>query len=124
MATDLTVYLDDHPGELARVGEVLGAAGVNVSGLCAVVSGGGQAEVHLLIDNMTAAFSALADAGIDVVNEQEVVVIEVRDRPGELGRITRKLGNAGVNITLAYLATNTRLVLAADDLATAKSVLA
>lgn len=124
MATDLTVYVDDHPGELARVGEVLGAAGVNVGGMCAVVSGGGQAEVHLLIDDMTAAFGALADAGIDVVNEQEVVVIEVTDRPGELGTITRKLGDAGVNITLAYLATNTRLVLAADNLATAKSVLA
>jgi hypothetical protein len=124
MATDLTVYLDDHPGELARVGEILGGAGVNVSGLCAVVSGGGQVEVHLLVDDMTAAFGALTDAGIGVVNEQEVVVIEVKDRPGELGEVARKLGDAGVNITLTYLATNTRLVIAADDLATARQALA
>jgi hypothetical protein len=124
MATDLTVYLDDHPGELARVGEILGGAGVNVGGMCAVISGGGKAEVHLLVDDMTAAFGALTDAGIGVVNEQEVVVIEVEDRPGVLGEVTRKLGDAGVNITLAYLATNTRLVLAADNLATARSVLA
>ena len=123
MATDLTVYLDDHPGELARVGELLGRAGVNVNGLCAVVSGGGQAEVHLLVDDLTAAFGALAAADITVATEQEVVVIDVKDRPGELGEIARKLGDAGVNITLAYLATNTRLVLAADNLATAREAL-
>jgi hypothetical protein len=123
MATDLTLYLDDHPGELARVGQVLGRAGVNVDGLCAVVSGGGQAEVHLLVDDMTSAFSALTAAEIAIVSEQEVVVIPVKDRPGELGEITRRLGEAGVNITLAYLATNTRLVLAADDLATARTAL-
>ncbi|HYU85080.1 MAG TPA: ACT domain-containing protein [Kribbellaceae bacterium] len=123
MATDLTVYLDDHPGELARVGELLGRAGVNVNGLCAVVSGGGQAEVHLLVDDLTAAFDALAAADITVASEQEVVVIDVKDRPGELGEIARRLGDAGVNITLAYLATNTRLVLAADNLATAREAL-
>ena len=35
----------------------------------------------------------------------------------------RKLGNTNVNLTTAYLATNTRLVLAADNLAAAKSAL-
>ena len=49
MATDLTLYLDDQPGELARIGDVLGQAGANIAGLCAVASGGGQAEVHILV---------------------------------------------------------------------------
>jgi hypothetical protein len=53
-----------------------------------------------------------------------VVVVEVEDRPGVLGDVTRRLGSAGVNITLAYLATGTRLVLAADDLARARAELA
>ena len=44
MASDLTLYLDDEPGELAHVGDVLGKAGVNIAGLCALTSGGGQAE--------------------------------------------------------------------------------
>ena len=35
-----------------------------------------------------------------------------------------KLGDASVNLTTAYLATNTRLALAADNLADAKSALA
>jgi hypothetical protein len=123
MATDLTLYLDDQPGELARVGDVLGKAGANIAGLCAVTSGGGRAEVHILVDDPTPAFEALEGARITIAAEQEVIVLEMEDRPGALGEIARKLGDAGVNITSAYLATNTRIVLAADDLAAAKSAL-
>jgi hypothetical protein len=124
MATDLTLYLDDQPGELARVGDVLGKAGANIAGLCALSSGGGEAEVHILVDDPTPAFEALHEAGIDVAAEQEVIVLPIEDRPGALGEVARKLGDANVNLTTAYLATNTRLVLAADNLAKAKSALA
>jgi hypothetical protein len=46
MAVDVTVYLADQPGELARLGDVLGAAKVNIDGMCAMASGGGDGEVH------------------------------------------------------------------------------
>jgi hypothetical protein len=80
--------------------------------------------VHLLIDDMAAAFDTLATAGIRIASEQEVAVVAVTDdRPGVLADVSRKLGESGVNITLAYLATNTRLVFAADDLAAARAAL-
>jgi hypothetical protein len=123
MATDLTLYLDDHPGELARVGDVLGKAGANIAGLCALTTGGGQAEVHILVMDATAAFEALHGAGIKIAAEQEVIVLDIEDRPGALGEVAHKLGAANVNLTTAYLASNTRLVLAADNLAQAKSAL-
>ena len=123
MATDVTVYLDDLPGELARLGRVLGEAGVNIEGFCATTSAGGQSEVHVLIEDAADAFDALAAAGIEVASEEEVAIVPVDDRPGELGQVSRKLGDAGVNITLAYLATSTRLVFAADDFAKAKAAL-
>jgi hypothetical protein len=124
VATDLTLYLDDQPGELASVGDILGKAGANIAGLCAVTSGGGQAEVHILVEDPTPAFEALQRAGIRIASEQEVIVLEVEDRPGALGEVARKLGDANVNLTTAYLATNTRLVLAADNLGEAKAALA
>jgi hypothetical protein len=123
MATDLTLYLDDRPGELARVGDVLGAAGANIAGLCALTGAGGQAEVHILVQDATSAFEALQRAGIQIASEQEVIVLPIKDRPGALGEVARKLGTANVNLTTAYLATNTRLVLAADNLAEAKLAL-
>jgi hypothetical protein len=123
MATDLTVYLDDEPGELGRLGQVLGEAGVNIEGFCATTSGGGQSEVHVLVEDAAVAFDALERAGIEIAADEEVAVVAVADRPGELGQMSRRLGDAGVNIRLAYLATSTRLVFAADDLAKAKAAL-
>jgi hypothetical protein len=123
MAIDITLLLDDQPGALARVGEVLGRAGVNIEGLCAVTSGGGQAEVHVLVEDLEVALPALFKSGLAVSSEQEVVVVALQDRPGALGEVSRQLGDAGVNITLTYLATDTRLVLAADNLAAARTAL-
>jgi hypothetical protein len=123
MAVDLTIYLTDQPGELARLTGLLGEAGVNIEGCCAVTSGGGEGEVHLLVEDEAAAFGALGKAGIDVASEQEVVVVPVEDRPGVLGDVARTLGEAGVNITLTYLATDTRLVFACDDPVTAQRLL-
>ena len=124
MASDLTIYLTDEPGELGRLGKVFGAGGANIEGFCALISGGGMGEVHVLVEDEAAAFTALAAAGIEVAFEQEVAVVDVQDRPGVLGDVSRQLGDAGVNITLAYLATHPRLVFACDDLARARSVLA
>ena len=123
MAIDITLLLDDQPGALARVGEVLGRAGVNIEGLCAVTSGGGQAEVHVLVEDLEVALPALFKSGLAVSSEQEVVVVALEDRPGALGEVSRQLGDAGVNIALTYLATDTRLVLAADNLAAARTAL-
>jgi hypothetical protein len=123
MATDLTIYVDDRPSELARLAEVLGQAGVNIEGFCAVTSGGGQAEIHVLVEDAADALAALAAADLEVGFEQEVAVVDLEDRPGALGDVSRTLGDAGINLTVAYLATNTRLVFAADNLAEARGVL-
>jgi hypothetical protein len=123
MAIDLTIHLDDVPGEMGRLGQVLGEAGVNIDGICVLTTGGSRAEAHVLVEDLAAAFERLAAAGFQVASEQEVAVIPLEDRPGALGEVARKLGDAGVNISLAYLATNTRLVLGADDWARARAAL-
>ncbi len=124
MATDVTVYLPDQPGELARLGTALGESGVNIEGFCAVRRVG-ETEIHVLVEDAEAAFEALARAGIAVESEQEVAVVDVAadDRPGLLGEVADRISGAGVNITLAYLATETRLVFGADDLASARAAL-
>lgn len=122
MATDLTITLDDRPGELARLGEALGGAGVNIDGVVGVTAGG-TGEIHVLVDDADAARSALEGAGISVDSAREVAVVDVTDQPGELGSVTRKLADVGVNIDLAYLATGTRLVVGADDLDQVKAAL-
>jgi len=36
MVKDLTVILQDRPGTLADMGEILGNAGINIEGMCAI----------------------------------------------------------------------------------------
>jgi hypothetical protein len=115
MATDLTIALEDRPGVLAELGEALGAAAINIEGFCGYASGG-QGIVHLLVDDAEPARGALQSAGFAVQDERDVIVVDVEDRPGALGVVARRIANADVNLNLAYLATNTRVVVGADDL--------
>jgi hypothetical protein len=114
MATDLTIELQDRPGELARAAEALGNAGVNIDGGCAT-TGGGSGQVHLLVEDPAAARQALEGAGVTVSGEREAFVVDAPNRPGELGRTARRLADAGVNIEAYYVSTGDRLVFCADD---------
>jgi hypothetical protein len=115
MAKDLTIQLGDHPGSLAKVGEALGKAGVNIDGICGVTIQG-KGVIHILVADAAKARRALEANHIDVAKETDVVVLDVEDRPGVLGNVARRLANAGVNLQIAYLATSSKLVVAADDL--------
>jgi hypothetical protein len=115
MAKDLTVILADRPGTLADMGEALGRAGINIDGVCGFPCGG-EGVGHLLVEDSAAARRALEDAGIEVREERQVLVLEIEDRPGALGEISRRIADAGANIDLIYVASNNRLVLGVDDL--------
>jgi hypothetical protein len=119
MATDLSVNLEDRPGELARLGEALGGAGINVVGFCAT-TGGDTGQVHVLVDDASAARRALEGAGIPVAGDREALVVDAPNNPGELGKAARRLGDAGVNIEVAYPTADGRLVFGVDDPAKAK----
>jgi hypothetical protein len=126
VATDLTVILEDRPGELAKLGETTGEAGINILGMCAL-TGEGKGFIHILVDDDAAAeaHEALESAGMGVASEREALVIDIEDRPGTLGDTARTLADASVNIELAYTTFgNTRLVVVTDDLDSARVALA
>jgi hypothetical protein len=81
---DLTITLEDRPGRLADLGEAAGKAEINIEGMCAT-SGGGGAEVHVLVDDAAAAREGLGSAGIEVDAESDVLVIDVENRPRTMG---------------------------------------
>jgi len=122
MAKDLTVILEDRPGTLGDMGEALGKAGINIEGCCGFRSEG-KGVIHILVEDVGAAQRVLQQAGLEVCDERQVLILEVEDRPGVFGDVTRRIANVGVNIDLIYLATNTRLVIGADDLDKARSAI-
>jgi len=126
MPTDLTVILEHRPGELARLGEITGEAGVSIRGLAAF-TGEGRGVVHLLLDDDTVARAreALERAGMGVADQREVLVADIEDWSGALGELARQLAEANINVELAYTTFGgVKVVIASDDLASARSALA
>src|SRR3712207_682863 len=125
MPVDLTVILDDRPGELARLGEITGTAGINIKGFAAF-TGEGRGVIHLLIDDdaVARAREELQRADMGIADEREVLVVDVDDRPGSLGELARELAEANVNVDLAYTTFGgVKLVIATDDMDNARAAL-
>ncbi|MFB3739481.1 MAG: ACT domain-containing protein [Candidatus Velamenicoccus archaeovorus] len=125
MATDLTIVVEDRPGELAKVGEALGGAGINIEGF-AGFGFEGRGIIHVLVEDAGAARSALEGAGVQVSGEAEALVMPVDadvDRPGALGEMARKMADAGINFSAVYLATKNRAVAVTSDNAKAMSMM-
>jgi hypothetical protein len=104
------------------MGEMLGRAGVSVEGGGAwVVNGSGVA--HFLFEDGVAARRALEAAGIRVLEDREVLVQRLKqDVPGQLGLLTRRMAEAGVNIEVLYSDHNHRLILVVDDFVRGRAV--
>lgn len=112
---DVAIELEHRPGALAAMGEALGGAGVSVEGGgCFAVAGRGIA--HFLVEDGEAARTALATAGIRVLAVTEVLVQRLKqDEPGQLGKIARRMADAGVSIEVLYSDHANQLILVVDD---------
>lgn len=112
---DLAIQLENRPGAIAEMGEVLAKAGVSVEGGGAwVVSGNGIA--HFLFEDGEKAKKALEDHGIQVLKVNNILVQKLKqDIPGQLGKITRLMEQAGVNIEVLYSDHDNQLILVVDD---------
>ncbi|HSG38664.1 MAG TPA: amino acid-binding ACT domain-containing protein [Thermoanaerobaculia bacterium] len=119
---DLAIQLENRPGALAEMGDALGRAGVSVEGGGAfVVNGVGIA--HFLVQDGDAARGALEAAGIRVLEVRDVLVQRLKqEEPGQLGKITRRMADAGVNIEVLYSDHDHQLILVVDDIEAGRKV--
>jgi hypothetical protein len=124
--TQIAVALQNKPGTLAKVCSTLRDAGVNISAMDAAGMAG-KGKVRLLVDNPDKARDTLKAAKIRF-SEEEAITIELDNRPGALGAVAEKLGQAKINIKYAYATTSegstkTTVILAVPDVAKALGVL-
>jgi hypothetical protein len=119
---DLSIELEHRPGALAAMGEALGQAGVSVEGGGVFVANG-VGVAHFLVEDAEAARAALDAAGIRLLAVNEVLIQKLRqDEPGQLGKIARRMAEAGVNIEVQYSDHDHNLILLVDDFARGKAV--
>lgn len=119
---DVAIVLENRPGALADMGAALGRAGVSIEGGGAfLVDGKGIA--HFLFHDGAAARKALEASGIRVVKVSDVLVQRLNQaEPGQVGKLTRRMAEAGVNIEVLYSDHDNRLILVVDDIVKGRAV--
>jgi hypothetical protein len=127
-ATQLALPLENQVGTLARLCRSLADGGVNLLGLSAPDTEG-PAVVRLLVANGELATVALSRAGYRFEIE-EVIFVELKNRPGALARAVEKLAKAGIDVRFLYATAYTKaqktaavISVAKDDLARALALL-
>ena len=98
---EFDVYVQNKPGELAKICEMLGNHGVNIKAI-ASERGNARPMIRIVTDDETTAKSALVRSGISY-DLRDVIAVKLTDRPGELGKIARKLAKAMVNVDSIYI---------------------
>ncbi len=100
MAHQISVFVENKPGRLERVTEILARAKVNIRAF--TVSGTYEYGVmKFLVDKPEKALDALQSEGISA-NKREILAVLMDDRPGGLHRISRAFGQRKMNIEDAY----------------------
>ncbi len=122
MATEFTVLLDDRPGTLARLGDILGKARVNIGAIHGVARDG-HGFVQFLPDDPREAAAALDRAEMPYTR-REVLIVRVLDEPGMLGDVALVMADAGINIESVYVTTGGHVVLGVNDVVGALQIAA
>lgn len=99
-AKALKVKVQDRPGVLGEVASLLGEKGINVRGMQGWVEGD-RGVLCFVVDKLGAASRVLVARGM-APEEEEVLEVELPHKPGAVGEVARKLGDAGVNIRFVF----------------------
>ncbi len=99
-AVQFAFSFPDRPGLLAEVSAALAAAKVNMLSICAYAMQG-TAQFMLTVDSPARARKALATMGV-AAKEAPVLTVTMPNKPGELGKVAKKLADGGVNIEEIY----------------------
>ena len=96
----LTIFVENKPGEMAKVCEAMAAAHINIRALYSAVESH-AGVIRIVPDDLGFAVHAADSAGL-MYHITDVIMVEVDDIMGEAARISRQLADGGVNIDCMY----------------------
>lgn len=117
MLEHLSIFIENKPGKLNRIMEILGEAKVNIRAYS--IAGAGEFGVlKILVDNPDEAAETLHSHGLAVAKRPILIAI-VEDTPGALYKFLNMLSSNGVNVADSYgfllPDKNAAIVLECDD---------
>ena len=96
----LSIFLENKPGVLAKMCRTLADHEINIRGL-SISDTVDHAVVRLVVTDPRKAIHVLGEHGMLVV-ETDVLALDLPDKPGKLAEIAGKLARAKINIEYAY----------------------
>jgi hypothetical protein len=99
-AKELSVMLVNKPGALAELCSKLAEKAVNILGLM-VPEQSGVAPVRLVVNSLDTARKIFDQMGVKYA-ENDVLNVPLSDKPGALGKLTRKLADHQIDVKYAY----------------------
>src|SRR3954464_4820147 len=103
LTKQLAIFLDNRPGMLARVADPLAEAKINIFAITTSDTVD-HSVIRMVVSDYRKAMHIFEEHGTLVV-EDDVVVVEASNKPGELANLARKLAEAKINIEYCYSAT-------------------
>jgi len=100
MLKQISVFVENRPGKLAEVTEVLYKEGVNLRAFT-IAEAGDFGIIRMVVDRTEEAYRALKSSGFTVALT-DVLAVEVKDEPGGLFKIAKALGDENINIEYVY----------------------
>lgn len=100
MAKQLTIFVENRPGRIQSVAQILEEAGLNVWAFT-IQDRGQFGLMKVILDNPEKGKLALEDTG-HACALKEVIAIQAPDKPGNLNKLTKVLLDQNVNISDAY----------------------
>ena len=96
----LMVQVNNDVGMLAAVTSIITSTGINLLANCAYAIDNKAAFMFVTDDNNGA--RKLLEANNINVEEEEVILLSIDNKPGVLRAVTDKMAEAGINLTLMY----------------------
>ncbi len=103
ITTQLSLFLENKPGTLARMCNSLQKARINIYAFTTSDSVD-HSVVRMIVSDTRKALLLFEEHSVLVI-ENEVLMIEGDNKPGSLAKIAQKLADAKINIEYAYCAT-------------------
>ncbi|MBU4555722.1 MAG: ACT domain-containing protein [Actinobacteria bacterium] len=109
----LSVFIENKAGRVSEVTDILGEASVNIRGF-SVSDTAEFGILRLIVDKPEVGMASLRHAGF-TVKENEVICIDLPDKPGGLASVLKIVSDAGVNIEYVYSLISTYVVINVGD---------
>ena len=96
----LSLFVSNSPGTMADIAGILGEIGVNIRAM-SLADTKDFGVLRMVLDDTAKARRVLKDYGYPV-RQNEVIAVEIDDRPGSLGRLLQVLAKQGRNVEYMY----------------------